>query len=129
MDDNMEKTNSRGALGRWGEQHAANLLESAGMHIVERNWRCARGEIDIIAIDERDLVIVEVKTRRDDNKGSALAAVTPDKLAQLRRLAIMWLAASQRNVNINFRAIRVDIVAITRPLQGKTRVLHVRGVE
>jgi hypothetical protein len=41
----------------------------------------------------------------------------------------MWLAASQRNVNINFRAIRVDIVAITRPLQGKTRVLHVRGVE
>lgn len=117
-------------LGAWGEQRAAEELVRAGLRIIDRNWRCALGEIDIVAIDGTDLVVVEVKTRRSSAKGSALDAVTPAKLARLRVLAVQWLASRPAEpAPQRFRAIRVDVVAIMRPLSGPTVITHLRGVE
>lgn len=117
-------------LGMWGEERAAQELTRIGMHVVERNWRCAQGEIDIIAIDGRDLVVVEVKTRRSSAKGSALDAVTAAKVAKLRVLALQWLAArTAAGESQRFRAIRVDVVAIMRPARGSAHITHLRGVE
>lgn len=124
------RRSSATGLGRWGEQCASEFLVHKGMSIVERNWRCPLGEIDIIAADGADLVVVEVKTRRDDSKGSPLAAVTPEKVTRLRRLAVQWLAAASEKPNApRYRAIRVDVIAITRPLSGDATVLHVRDVQ
>ena len=114
-------------LGAWGEDYACEFVAQLGMHIVERNWTCARGEIDIVALHADCLVAVEVKTRRDSSKGSALEAVTPRKLQSLRRLIGMWLEQDQRL--LPFRSIRIDVVAITRPLHGSTTVNYVRGAQ
>ena len=85
--------NARKALGRYGEDLAARRLREAGMTVLERNWRCAEGEIDIVARDGDALVVCEVKTRA---RGAGtfehpMAAVTPAKAARLRRLAARWL--------------------------------------
>ena len=119
---------SAAGLGKWGEQRAAEELQRAGMTVLERNWRCSLGEIDIVAVDGSDLVIVEVKTRRDDLRGSAASAVTPAKLARLRTLARQWLASRPPSAS-RYRAVRIDVIAITRPLSGAETVLHLRGVE
>ena len=55
---------AKDVLGRRGEELAAGYLEAQGMRIVDRNWRCAEGEIDIVALDGDALVIAEVKTRK-----------------------------------------------------------------
>src|SRR6476660_711622 len=54
---------AKDVLGRSGEQAAAEYLESCGLRILDRNWRCAAGEIDIVAVDRQALVVVEVKAR------------------------------------------------------------------
>jgi len=95
-------------LGRWGEDIAAQYLADLGYEVVERNWRCSAGEIDIIARREGFLVVVEVKTRSTRAFGHPFEAVTAAKLARLRRLGFAWCAS---------RAgwhgpIRVDVVAV-----------------
>ena len=79
---------AKDALGRFGEDHAARFLISAGISVIERNWRCAEGELDVVAFEGDVLVVCEVKTRRDDKFGGPLYAVTPMKVARLRRLAV-----------------------------------------
>src|SRR5690625_3166338 len=74
----------RQALGGRGEDLAAAFLEDAGLVIIERNFRCPRGELDIIARDGETAVFVEVKTRRTAALGSPLEAVTRTKLARIR---------------------------------------------
>ena len=76
---------AKDALGRYGEDVAARHLAEAGLVVLERNWRCREGEIDIVARDGDVLVVCEVKTRRDTAYGSPLEAVTPRKAARLRR--------------------------------------------
>ena len=71
-------------------QNAGMKLEH-GLQVVERNWRCRSGEIDVVARDGSTLVICEVKTRAGLNFGSPIEAVTTVKLARLRRLALRWL--------------------------------------
>jgi len=61
--------NTKDALGRRGEQLAAQYLERAGFRILDRNWRCAEGEIDIVAAERRVLVVCEVKTRSMPSPG------------------------------------------------------------
>ena len=75
------------------EQLAARYLEQKGMDVLELNYRCRTGEIDIIARDGGYLVFVEVKTRRSDERGGPAAAVTPAKQRVLTRAAQAWLAA------------------------------------
>src|SRR5262249_60484238 len=78
---------------RRGEQLAVEYLERAGLRILDRNWRCAEGEIDIVAAERQVLVICEVKTRSSTQYGSPFEAITRGKRARLRRLAVRWLVA------------------------------------
>ncbi|MFI7445720.1 YraN family protein [Nonomuraea indica] len=110
-------------LGRHGEQLAVDYLEAEGMKIIERNWRCRHGEIDVIAEDGSTLVVVEVKTRSGRSHGTALEAVRPAKLSRLRLLAATWLASQPRT----YPTVRVDVIALER-FAGDYSLRHVRGV-
>lgn len=115
---------AKDALGRRGEDLAAAHLIASGLTIVERNWRCGQGEIDVVARDGDELVFVEVKTRSSVRYGHPLESITPVKLARLRRLAGEWCTqhpgASER--------IRIDAVAVIAPVGGAVQIEHVRRV-
>ncbi|MFJ4898566.1 MULTISPECIES: YraN family protein [unclassified Streptomyces] len=117
--------NARGALGRYGEDLAARLLTEAGMSVLERNWRCRTGEIDIVALDGDALVICEVKTRRAGGFEHPMAAVTPAKADRLRRLAELWL---DRHGGPPPGGVRIDLVGVVLPRRGGPRAEHARGV-
>jgi putative endonuclease len=112
------------ALGRFGEQVAARHLEEAGLEILDRNWRCADGEIDIVAVDGATLVICEVKTRSGLAFGDPAEAVVAAKSARLRRLALRWLAAH----SLNSSELRFDVVTVLRRAEGGLLIRHLRGV-
>jgi len=115
---------ARTALGRWGEDVAGRFLVAAGLVILECNWRCDLGEIDIVARSDDVLVVVEVKTRATEAFGSPLEAVTERKAARLRRLAARWLAEHP----VSAREVRIDVVSILVPHRGAPQVEHVQGV-
>ena len=117
-------TSRRLALGAYGERLAAEHLTRAGLHVLDRNWRCDAGEIDLVLRDGDVLVVCEVKTRSSDSCGSPHEAVTPVKLARLRRLAARWIAAHQ----VHPTEVRIDLVAVVRPRRGPSVVDHVRGL-
>ncbi|MBO3128845.1 YraN family protein [Dermatophilus congolensis] len=121
---------SRRALGAYGEELAAQRLVSAGMEILARNWRCSAGEVDVVALDGKTLVIVEVKTRRSTRFGSPIEAVNAEKLARLRRLASAWFAEhpSGRGARRFIRSVRIDVVAIWMNDSGPARIEHLVGV-
>lgn len=112
------------AVGAYGERVAAAHLTAAGMVVLERNWRCAIGEIDIVARDGDTLVFCEVKTRTGTGFGHPLEAVTARKAARLRRLAAAWT----RERGVHLPDIRIDLVGVLRPRRGPAQVEHVRGV-
>ena len=115
---------SKDVLGRQGEQAAAEYLEASGFRILDRNWRCAEGELDIVAADGRSLVVCEVKTRSGKRYGTPLEAITRQKQRRLRRLAVSWLVAH----GVLFHQVRIDVVGITRDPSGRFAVEHIRGV-
>ncbi|WP_144877520.1 YraN family protein [Microbacterium sp. 1.5R] len=80
-------------LGRAGEARAAQHLLERGYEILSRNWRCAQGEIDIVAVSAGWLCIIEVKTRSSAAFGHPLEAVDSRKLGRLWQLAYAWVAA------------------------------------
>jgi putative endonuclease len=120
----VEPVRGKDALGRYGEEVAARHLAAAGLVILDRNWRCAVGEIDIVAADGDALVICEVKTRRGTACGGPLEAVTASKLRRLRSLALHWLASR----GMHPAQIRFDVVGVLRPERGDAVVTHVKGV-
>ena len=76
------------ATGDWGEDLAATWYREHGYQVLDRNWRCAAGEIDLVAARDELVVIVEVKTRRTNKYGPAASAVHPAKQRRLRGLAV-----------------------------------------
>ena len=112
------------ALGQYGETLATGYLTELGMVLLDRNWRCSAGEIDLVLRDGRVLVVCEVKTRSSTRYGSPLEAVTAVKLARLRRLAAHWLAAHDLRVS----ETRIDMVGVLRPLRGPSQLEHVPGI-
>ncbi|WP_069814945.1 YraN family protein [Streptomyces sp. TP-A0874] len=122
--------NARSALGRYGEDLAARLLLGAGMTLLERNWRCREGEIDLVAADGEAVVVCEVKTRRGGGYEHPMAAVRPAKSDRLRRLADRWLAERwlERHSEPPAGGVRIDLVAVVLPARGAPVVEHVRGV-
>ncbi len=120
----------RKALGDRGEQLAAEHLESCGFEVLERNWRCRAGELDLVAREGGALVAVEVKTRRSRGTGHPLEALTPAKVARLRGLMARWLAEHRERAD----EVRIDAVAVWCGAGGDagsvsaTRIEHVRGV-
>ncbi len=115
---------TKDAVGRFGEDLAVLHLERAGLEVVSRNWRCPRGELDVVARDGRCLVVVEVKTRRSLDFGHPAEAVGREKQTRLRRLAAEWLRGSADH----FDEVRIDIVAVLWPRVGPPRLEHLRGV-
>ena len=111
-------------LGARGEAIAVDWLERHGYEIVDRNWRCARGELDIVARSAEDLVFVEVKTRAGASTGHPLEAVTPQKLSRLRRLVQAWFAAHPEH---SARAIRIDAVAV-HVMGDRSVIEHIEAV-
>lgn len=105
--------------GAAGEQLACQWLERNGFHILHRNWRQGRGELDIVARDGRFLVVVEVKTRGSGRWADPEQAVDPAKQRILMRTANALLLTVPEDLELRF-----DIIAITHTLQGP-EVLHI----
>jgi putative endonuclease len=116
---------ARRALGAYGESLAArHLVDRQGMVLLDRNWRCDAGEIDLVLRDGPVLVVCEVKTRTSVACGTPHEAVDDAKLARLRRLAVRWMV----DHGIRVPDVRVDLVAVLRPRRGPAVVEHVRGI-
>jgi putative endonuclease len=112
------------SIGAYGEGLAARRLVESGMVVVDRNWRCDAGEIDLVLRDGDVLVFCEVKTRSDSSHGHPLEAVGPDKAARLRRLAGRWL----HEHDVHARGVRVDVVGVLLGRSGAPEVTHLKGV-
>ena len=112
------------ALARFGEDVAARYVESLGMRILDRNWRCRHGELDIVARSEATLVIVEVKTRASQTCGPPIEAVTPRKVRRLRQCALAWLDARQ----LHAPNVRFDVVGVACREAGAPIIEHLPGV-
>jgi len=112
------------SIGAGAEDLASAFLRSHGYHVVERNFRCRAGELDVVAYrgpptgigdgpraarDARMLVFVEIRSRADDDHGDALLAIGPAKRRQVVRVAGHYLAARQPE----FDEIRFDVVGVT----------------
>ena len=127
------KIDPRRQLGQMGEAWAARLLTEAGLVIVERNWRCAYGELDLVAEEVAPdyvqggeqvtwLVVVEVRIRRGSRFGTARASVTPAKQAKVRMVAAAYVQAVQWT-----GPWRIDVVAIQLDAQGRVvESVHLR---
>lgn len=111
-------------LGRWGEQLAAEHLAADGIRVIERNWRCRIGELDIIGRDGDTIVFCEVKTRRGTRLGGPEQAVTARKATRLRRLSGQWLATHRPGA----RQVRLDVLTVLAAPGAPVRLEHLRGV-
>ncbi len=85
-------SNRRRALGSAGEEAVADWYETAGYEVLDRNWRCRTGELDLVVTRDRVVVFCEVKTRRSGTFGAPVEAITFTKRRRLRTLAAEWLA-------------------------------------
>jgi len=112
------------SLGRYGESVAARALVDRGMVLIDRNWRCPEGEIDLVLRDGDALVVCEVKTRTDEAFGHPLEAVTDEKAHRLGRLAARWVEAH----DVRPAEIRIDMVGVLRQSRGAAVIEHVRGI-
>jgi len=114
-------TTERQAVGAYGERVAAQHLRDKGLVILNQNWRCAEGEIDLVLRDRNDLVFCEVKTRRSAVYGTPAESVTPGKVRKLRRLARCWLAET----GLHAPTVRFDVVEVIPQPQGPADVRHI----
>ncbi|WP_371479362.1 YraN family protein [Kitasatospora sp. NBC_00315] len=137
------------ALGRYGEEVAARRLSADGLRILERNWRCVEGELDIVALDGETLAVCEVKTRSERSFQQPSEAIDTTKAERLRRLAERWLS---ERWPLHFAllaegiggpetatedplwptpappgGVRIDLVAVINRIKGAASVDHLRG--
>ena len=110
-------------LGSLGENIAVTYLTDAGLRVLDRNWRCREGEIDLVARDGDALVFCEVKTRRGTGYGHPLEAVTRAKQIRLRTLAQRWLAAHAEHAP----DLRFDVVGVLLRGDEPAVVTHLPG--
>ncbi len=115
----MVTTDTRRAFGQMGERLAVQRLQAKGYHIRETNYRCAEGEIDIIAEDDDTIVFVEVKSRRGSRMGTATEAVTPRKQQRLLALAESYAAEHTPD-----SPLRIDVIAIDFTPDGRLLSLN-----
>jgi putative endonuclease len=106
-----------GALGGFGERLAAAHYRAQGYVVLERNWRCPAGEIDLICARGATLVVCEVKARTGSAHGHPFEAVTVSKQRRLHRLAAAWLRQQERR----WREVRFDVVGV---LDGSVEVVE-----
>ncbi|RWR18422.1 YraN family protein [Microbacterium enclense] len=109
-------------FGRAGEERAARHLTANGFRILDRNWRCAQGELDIVAETAGMLVVVEVKTRASEAFGHPFEAIDRRKAQRLWRLALAWIAVHPDEAK--GRHLRLDAIALTGPDPRTARLEH-----
>ena len=124
----MAATESKKEFGKRGEDLACAELERQGMQILERNWRCRLGEIDIVAAEKGanglTLVFCEVMWRSGLGFGHPLEAITFTKRQTLRQLAAIWM----RQHHIKASTIRLDAIGVVLMPGSEPLVTHVRAV-
>ena len=120
---NAPPPDHRVALGAYGERVAVRALTEAGLQVLDRNWRCREGELDVVAREGDALVFCEVKTRSGTGYGPPAEAVTHAKRRRLRVLASAWLAAHDHHAP----DLRFDVVGVHVPPTGPVRVTHLRN--
>ena len=124
----MPKTQSKQQLGVRGEDLACAELERQGMQVLERNWRCRLGEIDIVAAEVGEagltLVFCEVKCRSGLGFGHPLEAITFTKMRTLRQLAALWV----REHHVKASTIRLDAIGVVLVSGEPPSLTHVRAV-
>lgn len=106
--------------GPWGEEQAAAFLRNKGWKITARNYRTRYGELDIIAENEKYLLFVEVKTRKNDHFALAREYVTPKKQARLRITAEYWLQENPTELQIRF-----DVIEVYGTPGGRAEIVHI----
>jgi putative endonuclease len=114
----------RQALGRWGEDLAAQHLESAGYEVLARNWRCREGELDIVARLDNALVFVEVKARSGIGYGEPAEAVSRAKAHRIHILAARWLTECRPP---GWHDLRFDVISIVTQRGAAPELLHLQG--
>lgn len=115
----------RAALGRWGEDLAAEHLVATGARVLARNWRCRQGELDIVALEPGGTVVFcEVKTRSGTGFGEPAEAVGPVKARRIRAVACQWLTEHRPP---GAGELRFDVVSVVRSRGTAPRVVHLRG--
>lgn len=113
----------RTQIGRFGESAAAAYLQRAGYQIIARNWRCAKGEIDIIARHGAELAFVEVRTRRD----TIPPAESVGRAKQRRLIALAQLYLQEANAD-DSQSWRIDVIAVTLGSGGQVaRLEHIQS--
>ena len=120
------ETMTRVQLGALGEALAVDHLTRIGLSILNRNWRCRYGELDVIACDRatQTVVFVEVKTRTGDGYGGLAYAVTERKVRRLRRLAGLWLAGQDQR----WAALRIDVIGVRVGRRRTPEITHLQGI-
>ena len=124
-DDKQEKEGTMAAhneLGKWGEQVAADYLAAEGYRIVERDWHIGHRDIDIVAMDCDELVIVEVKTRRANALIAPELAVDKQKMKSLAAATRAFV--KQRRLGL---PLRFDIIAVTETSDGQPEINHIKN--
>jgi putative endonuclease len=114
---------TRTELGALGEDLAVTHLVDEGLIVLDRNWRCREGELDVVARDRDALVFCEVKTRRGLGYGYPVEAVTPAKQRRLRVLAHRWLASHDQHAP----EVRFDVVGVLLRPDGVATITHLPG--
>ncbi|HEY0812802.1 MAG TPA: YraN family protein [Pseudonocardia sp.] len=107
-------------LGRRGEDLAAEYLTGQGLVVLDRNWRCRHGELDIVCTDSVRLVVCEVKTRSSTRYGLPAEAVDPRKAHRIRLITNAWLAAHA----VPWVEVRFDVVAVLAEPGAPVRMQH-----
>jgi putative endonuclease len=124
----MPRTGSKQQLGVRGEDLACAELARQGMQVLERNWRCRLGEIDIVAAEVGEmgltLVFCEVKCRTGLGFGHPLEAITFAKMRTLRQLAALWM----REHHVKASTIRLDAIGVVLIPGTEPVVTHVKAV-
>ena len=119
----MRQKSGNSSLGEIGESIAATFLKGAGFSIVERNFRCVCGELDIVARDGRTIVFIEVKCRNNQIYGPPQLAVTSFKQRQISKAALVWLSKRR----LYDAEARFDVVAIVLHDDDLPEIEHIRN--
>lgn len=115
----------RGRLGRRGEQVAAAFFRSKGFRVIDQNWRCRFGEIDLVVEKDGYIRFVEVKMRRTHAFGYPETSVTSAKLRHLQAAVQLWL----RSQKMTWKGYQADVLAISLLEPGQSPdVVWIEGV-
>lgn len=115
-----DRPDPRRALGAAGEATVARWYEDHGYEVIDRNWRCRDGELDLVVAGRGVIVFCEVKTRRGAGFVAPYEAVTPAKQRRIRRLAVRWLGDRR----VRAQTIRFDVASVVHE-RGRAPVVDV----